>query len=104
MEIEVPTEDIEEVIDDIAERQFSTNEPDYIVSLEVLYPLLGLEYGMKVEPPVVQWDAYGNDIHMETETESDEWTLVGFTLSVEKNRDGSWRSQRTNLNLQEFSR
>jgi len=104
VEFEIPVEDIADVIEDIAVRQFQTSDPDYRVSMEVLIPLLGLEYGQVVTTPVVQWDAWGNDLHLGTETIDDDWTLVEFTLKVERSKDGKWRTQRTALTLQEMTR
>ena len=103
-EFDIPVDDIVPIMPDIGERQFEASGPDYIVDMEVLLPLLGLEYGQTVKTPVVQWDAWANDIHLETETDTDDWMLVGFTLRVSRTKDGKWTTQKTSLSLQERTR
>lgn len=100
-EFEVPTEDIDDVIDDIVERQFAANEPGFQIDLEVLMPLLGLEYGQTIETPTIQWEAFGNQLELETETDGEEWMLVGFNMRFARTKDGRWSSPRTRLTLQE---
>jgi hypothetical protein len=100
-EFEIPTEDIDDVIEDIAERQFAANEPGYQIDLEVLMPLLGLEYGQIVVTPSIEWEAWGNELEMETETDAEDWMLVGFNMKFQRAQNGEWSSQRTRLTLQE---
>ncbi len=100
-EFDIPTEDIDDVIEDIAERQFAANEPGYQIELEVLMPLLGLEYGQTITTPSIQWEAWGNQIEMETQTDAEDWMLVGFSMRFARAQDGRWSSQRTRLTLQE---
>jgi hypothetical protein len=97
-------EDVEELIEEIAPRQFAQNEPDFKIDLEVLVPLLGLEYGQTVELPVIDWDVYANGLHMQQETENDDWMLVGFRAKYERSQDGTWKNQRMQLRLQERTR
>ena len=92
---------LEEAMEEIAARQFAQNEPDFTIQMDVLMPLLGLEYGQTVELPTIEWDTWANDLHMEQETESDDWMLVGFTLKGERTPAGAWKTQRTVLNLRE---
>jgi hypothetical protein len=103
-EFDIPVDDIVPIMPDIGERQFEATGPDYIVDIEVLLPLLGLEYGQTVQTPTVQWDAWANDIHLETETDTDDWMLVGFTLKVTRSKSGKWTTQKTSLSLQEHTR
>ena len=105
-EFDIPLDeegDAEELMEEIAPRQFAANEPDYRIDLDVLIPLLGLEYGQTVELPVIQWDVWANGLHMEQETENDDWMLVGFKARYERSKDGKWKSQRMQLRLQERS-
>ena len=99
-EFDIPTDDVVPIMPDIGERQFESESPQQI-TLTVLLPLLGLEYGQTVQTPVVQWDAWANDIHLETETIDEDWMLVGFTLKSARSKDGKWTTQRTSLTLQE---
>ena len=104
-EFDVPLDeeegDIEELIEDVAERTFAKNEPDFVIDLDVLIPLLGLEYGQMVELPVIDWEVYANGFHVSQETENDDWMLVGFKMDFSRDPDGKWKSQRTKLRLQE---
>jgi hypothetical protein len=95
---------IPELMDDIAPRVFAQNEPDFRIDMGVLIPLLGLEYGQEVEMPVIEWDVYANDLHIGQETENDDWMLAGFKMKFERTNDGSWKSQKTTLTLQERSK
>jgi hypothetical protein len=97
-EEEVPVEDI---IEEIAERQFAKREPDFQIDIDVLIPLLGLEYGQMVELPVIGWEVYANGLHVSQETQNDDWMLCGFEMKFERSKDGLWKSQRTKLRLQE---
>jgi hypothetical protein len=97
---EIPTDDVVPIMPDIGERQFDSGSA-HTVTMDVLLPLLGLEYGQTVQTPVVQWDAWANDIHLETETDGEDWMLVGFTLRSTRSSDGTWTTQRTSLTLQE---
>lgn len=103
---DVPTlDDPLEVGAEIADRQFAaTREEDFTVRLDVLMPLLGLEYGQLVTVPALAWEAYGNALHLSSEVESVDWSLVGFKLQVERGADGSWRSPTTTITLQQFPR
>jgi hypothetical protein len=104
-EFDVPLDDeegdVEELIEDVAERQFAQNEPDFIIDLDVLIPMLGLEYGQMVELPVIDWEVYSNGLHVSQETQNDDWMLVGFQMDFSRTPDGKWKSQRTKLRLQE---
>jgi hypothetical protein len=95
----IDPEDVEPFIEDIAPRKFATNEPDINVNLDVLMPLLGLEYGQAVQMPEVLWETYGNQLIMSQGTLPERWTLVGFSMGFERDRSGGWTSQRTTLNL-----
>lgn len=99
--VDVDEGDLEEVIEEVAERTFAKNEPDFRIDVDVLIPLLGLEYGQMVELPVIDWEVYSNGLHVSQETENDDWMLVGFKMDFSRNPDGTWRSQRTKLTLQE---
>ncbi len=107
-EFDVPLDpedgDLLELINEIAPRIFAQNEPDFRIDMDVLLPLLGLEYGQTVEPPVINWDVYANALHMEQETENDDWMLAGFKMKFAREKSGSWKSQRTTLTLQERSK
>lgn len=101
-----PEDDEEGIVDDIADRQFAMNrEADFSITLTVLHPILGLEWGQKVKLPVIEWDTYGNMLHMVTQTEDDVWMLIGFQRSIMRNKDGGgWSSPETILTLQERPR
>lgn len=93
--------DLQDLADDIGPRVFAKNEPGFRIQMDVLIPLLGLEYGQTVELPVIDWDVYANELHMEQETENDDWMLVGYKMEFERDKQGEWKSQRTQLTLQE---
>lgn len=107
-EFDVPLDteegDLPELMDEIAPRIFAQNEPDFRIDMDVLIPLLGLEYGQTVEMPVIDWEVYANGLHVSQETENDDWMLVGFRMDFARDKDGSWGSQRTMLTLQERSK
>ena len=105
VEFEVPTEDDPiEVIEEIADMQFATAaQSDNEITLEILIPLMGLEYGQRVVMPQVVWQAFGNDLALTSQTIDDNYMLKGFARKVERNADGTWSSQKTTLKLQEFS-
>lgn len=105
-EFEVPTMgDPLEVGRTIMDSQFAARrKEDFAIKLEVLQPLLGLEYAQLVRLPSLNWEAYGNGIHMTTSVEAVDWSLVGFKLTVERNPDGKWRDATTQLHLQQFPR
>lgn len=99
--LEVPTtDDPIEVTEQIADRIFSTAAMETLnLDLEILIPLLGLEYGQRVVMPQVVWEAFGSDRHLTSQTIDDEYMLQGFRLKVERSQDGSWKSQKTTLKL-----
>ena len=108
-EDDVPTSyeddgDIEDLIDDIAPRQFAASEPDFNINMDILIPLLGLEYGQAVKMPQVFWETYGNQLVMSQQTLPEDWILVGFTHKFDKNKDGTWTDQKTNLKLRRRSK
>ena len=105
-EFEIPTADDPFAVGTkIADRQFAARrQQDFSIRLEVLMPLLGVEYGQLVTLPALAWEAFGNSLHLSTEVESVDWSLVGFSLRVERSADGRWRSPTTNLTLQQFPR
>jgi hypothetical protein len=107
-EFDVPLDpeegDLQEVMDEIAPRVFAQNEPDFRIDMDVLMPLLGLEYGQAVELPVIEWDVYANALHIGQETQNDDWMLVGFKMKFARTKEGNWTSQRTQLSLQERTR
>jgi len=98
------TDDPIEVTEEIAERQFAVaSNEDQEITLDILIPLLGLEYGQKVILPQVVWKALGSGIEMTSQTIGDEYMLKGFTLKVARDNNGKWSSQKTILLLQEHS-
>jgi hypothetical protein len=102
LEFDLPAEDPYDYAEEIADRQFAANRSqDFRIRLTVLHPLLGLEWGQRIGLPNVQWDTYANALHLETETDSDEWMLVGFQRNIQRTPDGKWRSPETTLTLGE---
>lgn len=103
IEVEVPTteteDDLEDIAEDIVPRQFAATEPDISIAVDVLIPLLGLEYGQAVFLPEVLWETYGNQLVMSQQTLPEKWQLSGFRMSFERGDSGSWTTQRTNLSL-----
>lgn len=97
-------DDAEDIIEDIAPRQFAASEPDFNINIDVLIPLLGLEYGQSVKMPQILWDTFGNSLIMYQQTLPEDWILVGFTHRFEKNKTGSWSDQKTNLKLRRRSK
>jgi len=105
VEFDLPAEDAEEVAEEVADRQFAMNRaPDYTIRLTLLHPVLSLEWGQKIRLPNVTWNTYANALHLETETDDDTWMLVGFSKSIRREKDGSWRTPDTVLTLQERPR
>ena len=103
---EVPTQDDPvEVTEEIAERVFATaSAEDLSIDIEVLIPLLGLEYGQRVIMPQVVWQAFGSDRILTSQTIDDEYMLSGFKLKAERDQNGGWSSQKTTLKLRGFAR
>lgn len=103
IDFEVPAavdeDDAEDLTDDIATRQFAANEPDFTVNLDVLMPILGLEYCQSVQMPQILWETYGNQLIMSQGTLPEKWTLNGFSMNFDRASDGNWSSQRTTLKL-----
>lgn len=105
LELEVhTTDDPLEITEEIADRVFETAaKEDLVVDLQILIPLLGLEYGQRVVVPEVVWESFGSDLHMTSQTIGDEYMLRGFTIKVERKDDGSWTSQKSTLKLEAYS-
>jgi hypothetical protein len=102
VEFDLPADDVVEVAEEAADRQFAMNRaPDFQIRLTVIHPILGLEWGQKIRLPNVAWNTYANALHLETETDDDIWMLIGFTKSIRREKDGSWREPDTGLTLQE---
>jgi hypothetical protein len=102
VEFDLPAEDPADVAEEVADRQFAMNRgPDFNIRITVLHPVLGLEWGQKIRLPNVAWNTYANALHLETETDDDVWMLTGFSKSIRREKDGSWRTPETIFTLQE---
>lgn len=98
------TDDPLDVTEEIADRQFATAaQEDKEITLDILIPLLGLEYGQKVILPQVVWTTLGSGLEMTSQTIGDEYMLKGFELNLSRDNSGKWSSQKTTLILQENS-
>jgi hypothetical protein len=102
MEWEIPTPD--EVSSEIAERVFQQRQTPDILALEILTPLIGLEYAMQVGLPNVEWTTTTDDLIQESQTVANDYVLVGYHRTIERKADGTWSSPRTTLRLQEYPR
>ena len=94
---------LEDIARDIAARQFAATEPDISITIDVLIPLLGLEYGQSVILPQVVWQTYGNQLVMSQHTLAENWMLSGFNMRFERDNAGGWNSQNTTLSLRKRS-
>jgi len=107
IEVEIPTseedDDLEDLAGEVAPRQFAATEPDISISIDVLIPLLGLEYGQAVILPEVLWETYGNQLIMSQQTLPENWMLSGFNMRFERDNAGGWNSQNTTLSLRKRS-
>jgi len=102
IELEIPmaVEDPMPPLLEVADRQFAANRgEDFKLRLDVQMPLLGLEWGQSVRLPNVQWETFGVDLHVSTQTESDKWMLVGFERRARRSDSGTWDSQVTVVHL-----
>lgn len=105
VEFDLPAEDPMETGEEVADRQFAMNRAaDFSIRLTVIHPLIGLEWGQKVSLPSVSWETFANALHLSTEADNDVWMLIGFRRSMQRTRDGEWRSPETVLTLQERPR
>jgi hypothetical protein len=104
-EYEIPThDDVEEVATEIAERQFSERQTPDVITLDVLTPIIGLEYGSQVVLPNVDWTTYTDGLVQDSQTIENQYVLVGYYRTMERKADGTWGSPTTTLRLQEYPR
>jgi hypothetical protein len=105
VEFDLPAEDVVEVAEEAADRQFAMNRAaDFTIRATVIHPMLGLEWGQKVRLPNVEWSTYANALHLTTETDNDVWMVTGFKKAIRRTKDGEWESPNTVLTLQERPR
>lgn len=101
-EYEIPTTDY--VADEIAERQFSQRQTPDLLALDILTPIIGLEYAMQAGLPEVEWQTTTDDLIQTSQTIANDYVLVGYHRTLERKADGTWASPRTTLRLQEYPR
>ncbi|KPJ83951.1 MAG: hypothetical protein AMS19_02600 [Gemmatimonas sp. SG8_23] len=85
----VEEEEAEDFGLEIGGRQFVKRlEPRLDIKADLNIPLLGLERGQLVKLPTVSFRVTGNELQIETATESDTWILEGFRRKVTRRDDG----------------
>jgi hypothetical protein len=103
--MEIPTQDdAETVANEVSTRLFDSQAgEDITIDLEILIPMLGLEYGQGVKVPEVVWQTIANSLIVTTQTIGDTYRLRGFSRDIKRDDAGSWTSQKTTLHLERRS-
>lgn len=107
IELESPVvvypETAEDFGEEVGRRLFGkTRDPRLKLSVVANVPLTILERGQLVTLPAVQWKTTGNELVIESETNTDEWLLDGFRLRVRRSSSGRLEEfGRTELDLVE---
>jgi hypothetical protein len=105
LELEIPTSDPPATVaQEVGDRQFQQRQTPDVISLDVLTPLLGLEYGLQLVLPNIDWTTYSDGLVQATRTVAEQYMLVGYTRIMERRADGTWSSPNTTLRMQEYPR
>jgi hypothetical protein len=97
---EEPT--IEALVLAVGTRQgLRSKDESFSIGVTVNQPLLGLQAGAEVILTDIAWDAWGNDLWMQSMVEEVPWVLRGWAIEVSRSESGEFACSGTDLVLEQ---
>jgi hypothetical protein len=91
---------IEALVMAVGVRQATRNGDECLaLDLDVKMPLIGLQAGAEVTIVGVEWDAFGNDLWLQSQIEEVPWVLRGWEITVVRDDKGVLQCDGTKLKL-----
>jgi len=101
--LDVDLEEAEDLGLEIATRQFLEHQDAALrLKVDTTVPILGLERGQLVRPPLIEAKLTGNGLVIDLETQTDAWVLESYRRQVRRNGDRLVDFGTTSLTLREL--